>query len=150
VYVADNTPVAWSIPADSGLGGYSRALPGSSAPGFPFPDRSNGDLYVATNGQVVGLTDTGSALNEKWTPITLNQPSIVLFRPGTNELYVGVRNYSGAASLLRIDTTTGLVAGNVSLETTQQVVGAPSLDIGYGVVHVGSELGILYAVQLPF
>jgi hypothetical protein len=150
VYVADNTPVAWSIPADTGTGGYSRALPGASAPGFLFPDRRNGDLYTATNGQVVGLTDTGSALNEKWSPISLDQPSIALFRPGTNELYVGARSYSGTASLVRIDTAAGSVGGSVALETTQETVGAPSLDIGHGVVHVGSELGVLYAVQLPF
>jgi hypothetical protein len=152
LYVVDNSAahVAWSIPADTGLGGYSRSLGATASKGFPFPDRRNGDLYVATDSTVVGLTDTGSVLNLKWTPIGLDQPSIVLFRPGTNELYVGVRNYSGAASLLRIDVATGTVAANVALETSQQVVGAPSLDIGYGVVHVGSELGILYAVQLPF
>jgi hypothetical protein len=44
-----------------------------------------------------------------------------------------------------------VVAGSVPLEASPQTVGAPSLDIGYGgVIHVGSELGILYAVQLPF
>lgn len=150
LYVVDNGPVAWSIPADTGVGGYSVSLGAATSKGFLFPDRSNGDLYVATSSQVLGLTDTGSALNNKWTPLGLNQPSIVLFRPGTNELYAGVRDYSGAASLVRIDTATGVVAGNVALEASQQVVGAPSLDIGYGVVHVGSELGVLYAVQLPF
>jgi hypothetical protein len=150
LYVADNTPVAWSIPADTGGGGYSIALGGSATKGFLFPDRRNGDLYVATGGAVHGLTDTGSALNPKWTPIGLDQPSIVLLRPGTNELYVGVRDYSTDASLLRIDTTSGTVAGSVSLETDPRTVGAPSLDVGYGIVHVGSELGILYAVQLPF
>jgi hypothetical protein len=29
-------------------------------------------------------------------------------------------------------------------------VGAPSLDIGFDMLHVGSEAGILYGVQLPF
>jgi len=63
---------------------------------------------------------------------------------------VGVRSYSGAASLLRINTTTGVVASSVPLEAGPQTVGAPSLDTEYGVIHVGGEPGILYAVQLPF
>ncbi len=152
LYVVDNSAAhaAWSVPADTGLGGYSRNLGASASKGFPFPDRRSGDLYVATDTTVNGLTDTGAALNDKWTPIPLDQPSIVLLRPGTNDLYVGVRNYSGNASILRIDTASGTVADNVPLETSQLVVGAPSLDIGYDVIHVGSELGILYSVQLPF
>jgi hypothetical protein len=152
IYVVDNSlaHAAWSIPADTGTGGYSFSLGGSASKGFLFPDRRNGDLYVATDTAVVGLTDTGAALNNKWAPIPLDQPSIALLRPGTNDLFVGVHGYSGNASVLRIDTTTGVVAGNVPLENSQQVVGAPSLDIGYDVIHVGSELGILYAVQLPF
>jgi len=79
-----------------------------------------------------------------------HRTSIALFRPGTDELYVGVRDHLGAASLLRINTATGSVAASVSLETSALTVGAPSLDVGYGVAHVGSELGVLYAVQLPF
>jgi hypothetical protein len=52
---------------------------------------------------------------------------------------------------VRIDTTNGVVASSVPLEAGPQTVGAPSLDIEYGgVIHVGGEPGILYAVQLPF
>jgi hypothetical protein len=74
VYVVDNgpAPVAWSIPADTGLGGYTLSLGGAASKGFLFPDRRNGDLYVATDIAVHGLSDTGSALNQKWTPIGLN------------------------------------------------------------------------------
>ena len=39
---------------------------------------------------------------------------------------------------------------SVPLESTPAVIGAPSLDIGYNLLHVGSEAGILYAVQVPF
>ena len=151
VYVVDNGPVAWSIPANTGLGGYTRPLGGAAVPGFLFPDRRNNDLYVATSSQVHGLTDTGSALNNKWTPIlSLTNPSTVLLRPGTNELYVGARSYAGNASLVRIDTATGLVASQVTLEAGALGIGAPSLDNVFEVIHVGSEAGILYAVELPF
>jgi hypothetical protein len=29
-------------------------------------------------------------------------------------------------------------------------MGAPSLDTGHDLIHIGSEAGILYAVQVPF
>jgi hypothetical protein len=38
----------------------------------------------------------------------------------------------------------------VVLETTPTIVGAPSLDADHGLLHVGSEAGLFYAVQLPF
>jgi outer membrane protein assembly factor BamB len=154
VYVGDNNPgnwAVWSIPASTGVGGYSLRVGTSAVKGFLFPDRNGRDLYAATDSEVVGLTDDGTGLlQQKWAPITLNQPSVVLLRPGTSELYVGVSNYSGNASLLRIDAATGVVASSVSLEAGQKVVGAPSLDIGYSILHAGSELGVVYAVQLPF
>ena len=37
----------------------------------------------------------------------------------------------------------------VALEASSLVVGAPALDIGYGLIHVGSEAGTLYAVEVP-
>ncbi len=153
VYVGDNSGLVWSIPTTTGLGGYSRSVGASAVKGFLFPDRGGTDLYAATDTDVVGLTDDGSGLLlQKWPRIPLVAPSIVLLQPETTNLYVGVRDDGGGrASLLRINAATGQVAASVALETTPQTVGAPSLDIGYGgVIHVGGEPGILYAVQLPF
>jgi hypothetical protein len=36
------------------------------------------------------------------------------------------------------------------LESTPQAIGAPSLDVGYGMLYVGSEAGVFYAVALGF
>ena len=150
VYVGDNTGKVWSIPATTGVGGYSRSVGVTAVKGFLFPDRGGRDLYAATDTEVVGLTDDSGLLLEKWR-IPLAAPSIVLLQPGTTDLYVGVRDDGGGkASLLRINAATGQVAASAALETTPQYVGAPSLDTEYGVIHVGGEPGILYAVQLPF
>jgi outer membrane protein assembly factor BamB len=148
LYVGDESKLVWSIPAATGQGGYSRSVGTSRVKGFLFPDRNSTDLYAATDDRVVGLTDDGSLL-ERWaTPLVA--PSIVLLRPGTAELYVGVSNYGGKASLVRIDTATGTVAASVALEDSALTIGAPSLDWEYGVIHVGSVDGVLYAVRLTF
>jgi hypothetical protein len=151
VYVGALPDTVWAKPKDTGVGGYSRALGDGEPKGFLFPDRSSPDLYVATNGKVWGLVDDGSAFPNKWLEIELADPSIVLFAPGTTDLYVGVRDYGGNAALVKINTATGSVASSVALEPgVPMVVGPPSLDIGFDFVHVGSEAGVLYGVELPF
>jgi hypothetical protein len=161
VYVIDDTGTAWSYAAD-GSGGYSLSLGDGDGKGFLFPDRASTDLYVATQTQVHALTDNvGTSLVNKpgWaTPFTVpapGHPSVVLLRPGTNELYVGVDQDSSAgiaAGLLRINANDGTFASAQQLEATPLVIGAPSLDIGQAtpVIHVGSEAGIFYAVELGF
>jgi outer membrane protein assembly factor BamB len=160
VYVGDMDGKVWSLKTD-GTNAYARDLGDGAVKGFPFPDRRNFDLFVATSTKVWGLTDNvGTSLGYKWaTPVQgLNNPSAVLFRPGTNELYVGVEdlNLVGApdfAGLLQIDVTSGSVAGTLKLDdfaTAAVTVGAPSLDGGFGLLHVGSANGVLYAVSVPF
>jgi hypothetical protein len=57
----------------------------------------------------------------------------VLLKPRTNNLYVGVSDVGGAASLVRVDAANGswAPATSVALESYPQIVGAPSLDIGF-------------------
>jgi outer membrane protein assembly factor BamB len=157
LYVGDESGKVWSVPAGTGLGGYSLDIGAKPVRGFLFPDRggTGRDLYAATETAVLSITDDGAGtLSEKWR-LALSTPSIVLLRPGSTELYVGVMSYpnptnSDPASLVRINTATGLAESSVPLEAIPQVVGAPSLDTEYNVIHVGSEGGVLYAVQLPF
>jgi hypothetical protein len=162
VYVGDVDGKVWSLPMD-GTSGYSLDLGDGAVKGFPFPDRRNNDLFVATSTKVWGLTDSvGTSLGYKWTnPVQgLDSPSVVLLKPGTNELYVGVRDIVPAglpdsAGLLRIDVSLadpGLSAASLALEGFAAVVGAPSLDVGFtpNLLHVGSEGGVLYAVEVPF
>jgi hypothetical protein len=157
VYVVDTSSDAWSIEAADNADSRSFSLGDGDGKGFLFPDRRNMDLYVATQGKVHGLIDDtgGGGWSRKWPEISLTPgtPSVVLFWGGTNSLYVGVDQHpatGNAGGVLHIDTTTGGIAGSLQLDSAPQVIGAPSLDIGYDLLHVGSEAGILYAVEVPF
>jgi uncharacterized repeat protein (TIGR01451 family) len=120
--------------------------------GFVFPDRSSptGDVYFATDNWVWGLRDEAGGMSESppfGTGISLGpgvRPSPVLFVPGSHYLYVG----GSDGKLHEIDTLDGSVT-SATLGDGLATVGAPSLDRGYDLVHVGSAAGIFYAVQVP-
>jgi hypothetical protein len=105
---------------------------------------------------VHGLVDAGGAVwSRKWErDLGLDvHPSVVLFWPGTNILYVGVDQYpnlNDPSRVLQIETVNGNVVTDVMLETSPQAVGAPSLDIINNMLHVGSEPGVLYGLGVPF
>jgi outer membrane protein assembly factor BamB len=157
VYVGTVSSEAFSFRASDGGDSRSWPLGDGAVKGFLFPDHRNEDLYVATQTKVHGLIDDtgGGGWSDKWPAIDLapGTPSAVLFWPGTNSLFVGVDDHpatSNAGGVLHIDTATGTILNGLQLESVPQVIGAPSLDIGYDMLHVGSEAGILYAVEVPF
>ncbi len=120
--------------------------------GFVFPDRASasGDFYFATDDFVWGVTEIAGALASKFTgPISLPagaKPSAVLFVPGSHYLYVG----GSDGRLYELDTLQATpVPKPVTLGDGLSVVGAPSLDREHGLVHVGTEAGIFYAVSVP-
>jgi hypothetical protein len=161
VYVGNTTGTLFSFNATDGGGryAYTPINDGTGIKGFAFPDRRNGDLYFATSNGIHGVTDNGSALVPKWTlvpnfRVNVQIPSVVLLRPGTSLLYVGTKDAaSGKPGLREYDVSSAdprPSKKSVVLEGLAGVIGAPSLDIGYNLLHVGSEAGILYAVQVPF
>jgi uncharacterized repeat protein (TIGR01451 family) len=119
--------------------------------GFVWPDRASGDLYFATNSFVWGVTDTGAALVGKFAPISLGPgvtPSAVLFTPGSHYVYVG----GSDGKLYEIDVLPAVpTVKSVTLGDGSARVGTPSLDRGLvpNLLHVGTEAGIFYAVQVP-
>jgi outer membrane protein assembly factor BamB len=152
VYVADTVQTVWSHPAATGSPAYSRGLGDGEPKGFLFPDRRNNRLYVTTSGKVWAVEDTGSALNPFWpTEPSLVAPSVLLHHPGTDDIYVGIRDFSGDAAIVRVDASDGSVVGSVALEIAlPRTIGASSLDKGFGMLYMGSEAGIIYAVELGF
>jgi outer membrane protein assembly factor BamB len=160
VYVGNTTGRLFSIRASDGQNRYWYDSPGDGTriKAFPFPDRSGGHVYYATDMGVYGVTDDGSALLPKWTSapsnrVNVTNPSPVLLRPGTNLLYVGSSDVGGGPGLLELDVSLadpGPSRKPVVLETAPTIIGAPSLDTDHGLLHVGSEAGLFYAVQLPF
>ena len=95
------------------------------------------------------MSDTGSGMVENFPPGGLTlldgpRPSAVLFVPGSHYLYVGASN----GRLYQIDLT-DLAQTWIPLGDGKAVVGAPSFDRVSGLIHVGTEAGVFYAVQVP-
>ena len=151
VLLGDTLDRVWSHDAVFGdVDQYNLPLGDGASKGFLFPDRRNDRLYVATNTTVWALRDTGAAIVTVWPSPGLNAPSVVLHHPGTDDIYVGVQDHLGTGAVLRLDATDGSIASFVPLENGPLTIGPSSLDIGFGMLHVGSVAGTLYAIELPF
>ena len=145
----------YSINAATGASGDDRTFVHGDGPvkGFVFPDRNSptGDLYFAGNTRVWGVTEIGAVLANKFAAgITLPGgavPSALLFHPASHFIYVGGSN----GWLFQIDTLQAPPTADYAaqLGVGPLTIGAPSLDIGHGLVHVGSEPGTFFAVQVP-
>jgi outer membrane protein assembly factor BamB len=163
LYFGNAAGVVYSLDAATGLDDRTFSTQGDgSVKGFVFPDRRGDDLIFATSNNVWSITDTGApsmALEWKWSDGGLN-PSVVLYWPETNYVYVGSRN----GRLYQLDFTnagpgTAPASSFVVLGDNLAQVGAPSLDIGVvppdvspgkKLLVVGSESGTLYGVEVPF
>jgi hypothetical protein len=145
----------YSIDAANGLAVNDRTFVHGDGPvrGFVFPDRASltGDLYFAGNTRVWGVTEIGAVLASKLgTGIPLiggATPSTILFHPGSHYVYVGGSDgWLYQIDVLVVPPTADLVA---PLGTGPVTVGAPSLDLEHGLVHVGTEAGTFFAVAVP-
>jgi hypothetical protein len=141
----------YSIDAASGSPGLDRSMNLADGPikGFLFPDRANRDLWCATDSAIWGLHDDGSSLSVKFgsgfsLDVGVVPTSPVLFIPGSHYVYVG-----GSDGKLYEFDTLGPTWRSVTLGDGQAAVGAPSLDWENDLIHVGTEAGIFYAVEIP-
>lgn len=118
--------------------------------GFVFPDRTSpsGDLYFATESFVWGVTDTGAPSMTLKFQVSLGagvKPSAVLFVGGSSHLYVG----GSDGNLYQIDVAAAPSVEYATLGDGKATVGAPSIDLQNDLVHVGTEAGVFYAVDVP-
>jgi uncharacterized repeat protein (TIGR01451 family) len=117
--------------------------------GFVFPDRASNDIYFATDDYVWAVTDLAGGMSNKFAGgVSLGvgvRPSPVLFLPGSHYVYVG----GSDGKLHEIDVAAGPAQTAIRIGNGQATVGAPSLDRGYSLVHVGTEAGSFYAVETP-
>jgi uncharacterized repeat protein (TIGR01451 family) len=140
----------YSIDADTGAAGRSYVHNDGQVKGFVFPDRGSDTIYFATDNYVWGVHDDGSPSMPPDFKVGLGtgaKPSAALVVPGTHYVYVGGSDgklYEIDATVAGSPTVTPLVLGD-----GLSVVGAPSLDRGYDLVHVGTEAGVFYAVSVP-
>jgi hypothetical protein len=125
--------------------------------GFVFPDWRTGDLYFATDNYVWALHWDGATITNKFPPggISLGggviPTSAVLFVPGSHYVYVGGDDVGGGnPRLYEIDVLgPAPVIKSVQLGDGGAKVGSPSLDWPNDLVHVGTEAGVFYAVEVP-
>jgi len=147
IYVGTDAGEVKSVRADDGLDVRTQPLGDGPVRGFVFPDRGSGDVYVSTNNNVWRLTDTGTSWTIQWPGgVFVSNPSPPLVRPGATHVYVG----GGDGRLYQLTLPGGaLTSIPLDYDPLSFVVGAPSFDLGFGLVHVGSERGVFYAVEVP-
>ena len=150
VYLGDAAGEVHALHITGGTAGVSYSMPtgDGEVKGFMWPDRrANNRLYFSTVNQVHAVRDDDTAFAPIWAvPLSAGaKPSVLLQRPGTDELYVG----DDTGRLVRLDANSGAEMSSVPLEPGV-VIGAPSLDNVQGLIFVGSDSGVIYAVRLPF
>ncbi len=92
--------------------------------------------------------------NWEWTVAGLI-PSVILYWPQTNYVYVGGKRREALPARLQPTPTRcppELREARSSLGDGVGQIGAPTLDIGVNpkLLVVGSESGVLYGVEVPF
>jgi glucose/arabinose dehydrogenase/outer membrane protein assembly factor BamB len=150
VYVGGNDGVVHAFDKMTGVEAWSYDTGSEPIKGFLFPDRTGKDLFFATTGFVYGLSDDGPSASSLFTPLAAGAPSIVLFRPAEGgapaRLYFG----AGDQRLHELDLSSSPpTERSVLLGGVPAVIGAPSYDTGLGLIYVGSDAGVVYAVTTP-
>ena len=153
VYVAANDGMVYAFDKTTGQQVWSFDTGAQPIKGFLFPDRSPGGtgLYFATTNRIHGLSDDGTSASTLFAPLTFTSPSIALFLPAEGgrppRLYFG----AGNRRLYELDLSVSPVPGQkwVELGGVSSVIGAPSYDSAHGLVYVGSDAAVVYAVAVP-
>jgi len=144
VYVGTNLGVVHSLDAANGNTLWSYSTGDGAVKGFIFTDRFSNALYLSTTSQVWGLTDGSPTPN--WPAVSLPGPSTPLFTTGGTYLFVGASD----GQLYQLDLSTNPpTVTSATLGDGLAAVGSPSLDIQNGLVYVGTDAGIVYAVAKP-
>ena len=126
--------VNWSIPTGDGV-----------VKGYVAPDRFTDDIYISTNTTVRRLSDDGSPPSTDWARSDIPSPSSPIYAPGDAYLYLG----AGDGKLYQLDAATGSTTRTFPLGDQGAGVGSPTLDRINRFVYVGTEAGIVYAIELP-
>ena len=145
IYVGNDLGQVHSVRASDGGNIVTATLGDGPVRGFVFPDRASSDVYVSTDTSVFQLRDNVTNWITVWA-VPVPNPSTPLFWPGTRYVYVG----GGDGQLHQLDVV-AQTHKTLALDYDPGlfVVGAPSLDAGFGMLHVGSVRGTFYGVRVP-
>jgi outer membrane protein assembly factor BamB len=153
VYVAANDGKVYAFDKITGQQAWSFDTGGQPVKGFLFPDRSPGGtaLYFATTSRIHGISDDDGSASALFAPLAFPAPSIVLFRPAEGALPPRLYFGAGNQRLYELDLSVTPVPGQkfVVIGGVPSAIGAPSYDSDLGLVYVGSDAGVVYAVAVP-
>jgi beta-glucanase (GH16 family)/outer membrane protein assembly factor BamB len=150
LYIGNNTGLVRAVDAASGAPLWSFATGDGPVKGFVFPDPFSTKLYFATTNRVWGIQDNGVVAASAWPSVAVPNPSIALYTPGGTKLLVG--SSDGRLYQLEMAAATPAVPPTVQsvvIGDGSGIVGSPAFDSAFNMVYVGSDAGVLYAVQLP-
>jgi hypothetical protein len=141
---ADTTGISvWAAPYSTGDG---------AVKGFVFPHSHGGTQYFmfSTLSMVRSIRHNGVGTNPtvNWQFTTIPSPSNPLYLPNTLDAIVGGGN-GRLYRINRVDTTNPTLF-SVQLGDGLAAIGPASFDIVNGVVYVGSDESVIYAVEYPF
>ena len=150
VYVGGNDGVVHAFDKITGTQAWFFNTGAQPFKGFLFPDRGSDDLYVATTSRVFGLSDNGTSASLNWSALPAPSPSIVLFAPSVGAVPARLYFGGGDRKLHELDLSRSPpTEKTVLLGGTAAAIGSPTLDAANGLIYVGSEAGIIYAVAVP-
>src|SRR6266496_295770 len=115
---------------------------------FVFPDRLGTRLFFSTTNTVWAIQDNGGTALLVWSRNDLQSPSTPVFIPGGPHLYVGTGG-AGNGKLYRLSAADGSTVDSFPLGDRAAQIGSPTLELSAGFLYVGSDAGVVYAIQLP-
>jgi outer membrane protein assembly factor BamB len=156
IYVGADNGRVWAF--DAALGGlaWTSATCGGGSPikSYVLADRqgTQQDLYYAAGTSLCGLTDLGGSAVAKWTPqiTTIPTPSapILVRIGGIPYLYLG--SSDGNVYQILVNDPFGPGGIRSVLLRSGAIIGAPAFDAFDNMLYLGSDSGVIYAVQAPF
>ncbi|QKK02959.1 MAG: S8 family serine peptidase [Pseudomonadota bacterium] len=139
VYAGTNDGRVIALNATDGSLLWQTSLDDGAVKGFVWR-AGNGHLILSTTNTVWALDGTGAT---QWST-AIDSPSIPLLLG--DDVLVG----SGNGRLYQLDrTSSGSVTGSVILGDGSAAVGAPSYRVASGHIKVGTDAGVIYAVDHP-
>ena len=127
---------------------YTPGVPDGVVKAFVFPDRLGTRLFFTTTNTVWAIQDNGGTAPLVWSRNDLQSPSTPVFIPGGPHLYVGTGG-PGNGKLYRLSAADGSTVDSFPLGDLDAQIGSPTLDPSTGFLYVGSDAGVVYAIQLP-
>ena len=112
-----------------------------------FPQYGSTNLFFSTTNKVWSLRDddTSATPNTNWPASFIPTPSTPAFVVTTTHVLVG----SGDGHLYQLDVTDPAIFEREKLGDGAARIGMPTIDLRNDVIYVGSESGIVYAVDYP-